>query len=159
MIVYPAMDLMDGQAVRLAQGRFEDATMYPGDPGEALARFAAAGAEWTHIVDLDGARAGEPRQHDLIMGLAGSATQQLQVAGGFRTADQIRRMLDAGVGRVVIGSVAVKDPHKASGLLEEFCGERITLAVDVNIVKGVPMVATAGWTETSQRSLGEVAEV
>jgi len=157
MILYPAMDLMDGRCVRLAQGRFDDATVYSADPAEALARFAAAGAQWAHVVDLDGARAGAPRQHDLIAGLAGSAALELQVAGGFREADQIARMIDAGVGRVVIGSLAVKDPERVNGFLDRFGGDRITLALDVNIVDGTPMVATAGWTETSQQSLWDIA--
>ena len=87
MILYPAMDLMGGRVVRLAQGRFEDATTYPADPAEALSRFAEAGAEWAHVVDLDGARAGAPVQHDLIASLAGDAPLRLQVAGGFRTGE------------------------------------------------------------------------
>ncbi|HJQ17460.1 MAG TPA: 1-(5-phosphoribosyl)-5-[(5-phosphoribosylamino)methylideneamino] imidazole-4-carboxamide isomerase [Allosphingosinicella sp.] len=156
MIVYPAMDLMGGRCVRLAQGRFDDATIYSADPAEALAGFAEAGARWAHVVDLDGARAGAPRQHDLIAGLASAAGLQLQVAGGFREADQIARMIDAGVGRVVIGSLAVKDPGRVAAFLESF-GDRITLALDVNVVEGVPMVSTAGWTETSTKSLWDIA--
>ena len=156
MIVYPAMDLMGGRCVRLAQGRFDDATIYSADPAEALAGFAEAGARWAHVVDLDGARAGAPRQHDLIASLASAAGLQLQVAGGFREADQIARMIDAGVGRVVIGSLAVKDPGRVAAFLESF-GDRITLALDVNVVEGVPMVSTAGWTETSTKSLWDIA--
>lgn len=157
MILYPAMDLMGGRCVRLAQGRFDDATVYSDDPAQALADFARAGATWTHVVDLDGARAGEPRQHDLIARLAGDTPLKLQVAGGFRESGQIARMLDAGVGRVVIGSLAVKDPARVNGFLAQFGGDRITLALDVNIVEGVPMVATAGWTETSRQSLWDIA--
>jgi phosphoribosylformimino-5-aminoimidazole carboxamide ribotide isomerase len=157
MILYPAMDLMGGRCVRLAQGRFDDATVYSDDPAQALADFARAGAIWTHVVDLDGARAGEPRQHDLIAKLADDTPLKLQVAGGFREAGQIARMLDAGVGRVVIGSLAVKDPDRVNGFLAQFGGDRITLALDVNIVDGVPMVATAGWTETSRQSLWDIA--
>jgi len=157
MILYPAMDLMGGRCVRLAQGRFDDATIYSDDPAQALADFARAGATWTHVVDLDGARAGEPRQHDLIARLAGDTPLKLQVAGGFREAGQIARMLDAGVGRVVIGSLAVKDPERVRSFLAQFGGDSITLALDVNIVDGVPMVATAGWTETSRQSLWDIA--
>jgi phosphoribosylformimino-5-aminoimidazole carboxamide ribotide isomerase len=157
MIVYPAMDLMGGRCVRLAQGRFEDSTIYSAEPAEALASFANQGAEWAHVVDLDGARAKEPRQHDLIEGLARAAQLKLQVAGGFRTADHIQRMLDAGVGRVVIGSLAVQQPELVQDFIARFGGERVTLAIDVNIVNGQPMVATHGWTETSTRSLWDVA--
>jgi phosphoribosylformimino-5-aminoimidazole carboxamide ribotide isomerase len=157
MILYPAMDLMGGQVVRLAQGRFEDATIYPGDPGEALAAFAAAGAEWAHVVDLDGARAGAPVQHDLLRKLGRTAPLKLQVAGGFRTAEHIARVLDSGVERVVIGSLAVKQPELVRGFLERFGGERITLSLDVRMLHGVPMVATLGWTEDSGQSLWDIA--
>ena len=159
MIVYPAMDLMGGECVRLAQGRFEDRIVYSSDPAGAMERFADDGAEWAHIVDLDGARAKEPRQHDLIAALARTSRLKLQVAGGFRTAGQIERMLDAGVERVVIGSLAVKEPETVQGFIDRFGGERLTLALDVNIVEGVPMVATAGWTESSGRSLWDLAEL
>jgi phosphoribosylformimino-5-aminoimidazole carboxamide ribotide isomerase len=157
MILYPAMDLMGGRVVRLAQGRFEDATTYPGDPAQALAAFAAAGAQWAHVVDLDGARAGAPVQHDLLCELARTAPLKLQVAGGFRTAEQIARVLDSGVARVVIGSLAVKQPDLVRGFLEQFGPERITLSLDVRLADGVPMVATLGWTEDSGRSLWDIA--
>ncbi len=149
MLICPAIDSMGGRCVRLAQGRFEEATRYSADPVDALANFAASGAEWTHIVDLDGARERSPRQHDLIASLAGVAAQKLQVAGGFRTADQLARMFDAGVARVVIGSLAVQDPGATAALLTEFGPERITLAFDVRLIEGAPEVATSGWLEGS----------
>jgi len=157
MIVYPAMDLMGGACVRLAQGRFDDATRYSADPADALRAFADAGATWAHVVDLDGARAGEPRQHDLIAELAASAPLKLQVAGGFREPAQVARMFDAGVARVVIGSLAVTDPDLVRGLIAEHGGDRITLALDVNVIDGAPMVATRGWTHGSGFSLWDVA--
>lgn len=157
MILYPAMDLMGGRVVRLTQGRFEDATAYSADPAEALAGFASAGAEWAHIVDLDGARAREPVQHDLIVGLARAAPLELQVAGGFRTRDQIARMLGSGVSRVVIGSLAVDRPDLVRTFFEEFGSDRITLSLDVRFTAGVPVIATAGWTEDSRRSLWDIA--
>ncbi|HMC92516.1 MAG TPA: HisA/HisF-related TIM barrel protein [Allosphingosinicella sp.] len=156
MILYPAMDLMAGRVVRLAQGRFDDATTYPADPAEALAAFAAAGATWAHVVDLDGARAGAPAQHDLIARLAAEAPLNLQVAGGIRTSEHIARLLDAGAARIVIGSLAVKDPPLVQGFLREF-GDRITLSLDVRLLDGTPEVATAGWTEDSGRSLWDIA--
>ena len=157
MILYPAMDLMGGRVVRLAQGRFEEATTYAADPAEALACFAEAGARWAHVVDLDGARAREPVQHDLIVGLARRSALELQVAGGFRTRDQLARMFDSGVGRIVVGSLAVDRPDLVRSFLREYGGERITLSLDVRLVEGVPLVATAGWTQDSGRSLWEVA--
>jgi phosphoribosylformimino-5-aminoimidazole carboxamide ribotide isomerase len=157
MILYPAMDLMAGRVVRLAQGRFDDATTYSADPAQALAAFAAAGAAWAHVVDLDGARAGAPIQHDLIARLAGQAPLNLQVAGGIRTREHIARLLDAGAARVVVGSLAVKDPDRVRAFLAEFGGERITLSLDVRILDGTPEVATAGWTEDSGISLWDIA--
>lgn len=157
MIVFPAMDLIDGRPVRLAQGRFDDATNYLLDPAEAVLAFEGAGAEWAHIVDLDGARARSPRQHGLLADIALSVSLKLQVAGGFREEAHFSRMFDAGVDRVVIGSVAVKRPELTRNLFTRFGGDRITLALDVKLVDGVPMVATSGWTELSRLSLWEVA--
>ena len=157
MIILPAMDLMGGRPVRLAQGRFDDATNYLLDPAEAVLAFEQAGAEWAHLVDLDGARAGAPRQHGLLADIALSVSLKLQVAGGFREEAQFSRMFDAGVDRVVIGSLAVKDPDATKALFARFGGERLTLALDVNMVDGQPIVATSGWTEMSGLTLWEVA--
>jgi phosphoribosylformimino-5-aminoimidazole carboxamide ribotide isomerase len=156
MILYPAMDLMGGRVVRLAQGRFEDATTYSADPAEGLAAFAAAGAQWAHVVDLDGARAGAPVQHDLIACLAAETRIKVQVAGGFRTRAHIAGLLAAGAARVVVGSLAVKDPPLVRDFLAEF-GDRITLSLDVRLLGGIPLVATSGWTQNSGRTLWEVA--
>ena len=157
MILYPAMDLMGGRVVRLRQGRFDDATAYAADPAEALAEFSAAGAEWAHIVDLDGAKTGAPVQHAVIAELAGAAKLKLQVGGGFRERDQIARMLDAGVSRVVIGSLAVKQPELVRALLAEFGGERITLSLDVRLDGGTPWVVASGWAEATALSLWDAA--
>lgn len=158
MIIYPAIDLMGGGIVRLRQGKFDDATRYGDAPQDALRRFADAGAEWVHIVDLDGTRAGAPVQHQLIAGLAADAPLKLQVAGGFRTAEQVKRMLDAGVSRVVIGSLAVRQPELVQSFIADFGAERIALALDVNLKEGTPYVAISGWTEDSGMSLWDVAE-
>jgi phosphoribosylformimino-5-aminoimidazole carboxamide ribotide isomerase len=155
--LYPAVDLMAGEVVRLKQGRFDDRTTYSSKPLQALKDFAAAGAEWAHVVDLDGARAGEPVQHALIAELARSAPLKLQVAGGFRNREQVARMLNAGVARVVIGSLAVKQPETVQSFLDEFGPDRITLSLDVRLVDGTPMVAVSGWAEDSGQSLWEVA--
>ena len=157
MLIYPAIDLMEGRCVRLSQGRFEAPTVYPADPGAALAGFAAAGATWAHVVDLEGARAGEPRQHALIASLAKDNGPRLQVAGGFRTRDQLVRMFDAGVARVVIGSLAVTAPDQAKALIDEFGPDRVVLAFDVRLIDGAPVIATSGWLESSGSNLWEVA--
>lgn len=157
MIVIPAMDLMDGRPVRLAQGRFDARTDYDADPAAALRRFAEAGAEWAHVVDLDGARAGAPRQHDLIADLARTAPLRLQVAGGFRNEAQVAAMLDAGAARVVIGSLAVTDAAATRRLFAQFAGDPITLALDVRLVGDAPIVATHGWEAGSDLTLWDVA--
>ncbi len=157
MIVYPSMDLMDGRVVRLRQGRFDDLTTYSANPAAALRTFVEAGAEWAHVVDLDGARAGRPLQHDLIAQLVHSTPIKLQVAGGFRERDQIARMFDAGVARVVIGSLAVKRPRAVQAFLDEFGPDLVTLSLDVRIVGDTPMVAISGWAEDSRRSLWDIA--
>jgi phosphoribosylformimino-5-aminoimidazole carboxamide ribotide isomerase len=158
MIVYPAMDLLGGKPVRLAQGRFEDRTDYGLGRHSALRAFADAGASWAHVVDLDGARAKEPRQHDFIASLARSSGLELQVGGGFRTRDHVAQALDAGIARVVLGSVAVKYPALVNGWIDAFGPDRLCLSLDVRIADGVPIVATGGWLEDSGASLWEVAE-
>ena len=157
MIIYPAMDLMGGRVVRLKQGRFDDQTTYSPEPAEALATFAEAGAEWAHVVDLDGARAKAPVQHELIAWLAQSTPLKLQVGGGFRTRDQVARMLESGVERVVVGSLAVSDPKLVASWIDEFGPEHVTLSLDVRVSDGVPVVSVSGWTEASGATLWEVA--
>lgn len=156
MMIYPAMDLMGGRAVRLRQGRFDCSTTYGAQPADALREFAEAGAECAHVVDLDGARAGRPVQHGLIANLANSTPLKLQVGGGFRTREQVERMLKAGVARVVIGSLAVQEPRLVGEWLDEFGPERITLSVDVRMSAGTPIVAVSGWTESSGLTLWDV---
>jgi phosphoribosylformimino-5-aminoimidazole carboxamide ribotide isomerase len=157
MILYPAMDLIGGRIVRLRQGRFDEVTFYDPAPAEALRSFAEAGATWAHVVDLDGARAGAPAQHELLATLAAAAPLKLQVAGGVRTADHVATLLAAGAARVVVGSLAVRDAAATSALLDRFGPERITLSLDVRVDGGTPLVATHGWQEDSGLSLWEVA--
>ena len=156
MILYPAIDLIGGRCVRLAQGDFARETAYAEDPAAALARFAKEGAAWTHIVDLDGAKAKEPRQHNLLATLAKSAKLKLQVAGGVRTPAHVATLLDAGVSRVVVGSLAVNDPPAFTALLDRFGPEALTLALDVRMTGKHAMVATHGWTEGSGQTLDHI---
>ena len=157
MIIYPAMDLMGGEVVRLSQGRFDQATAYDSKPADALHKFADEGAQWAHVVDLDGARAREPLQHHLIAKLAGSTALKLQVGGGFRTREQVDAMLQSGVERVIVGSLAVTDPDLVNGWISEFGAQRIVLSIDVRMINGAPIVAVSGWSENSNATLWEVA--
>ena len=153
MILLPAIDLIGGRCVRLAQGDFERETRYSDDPTAALGDFADGGAVEAHLVDLDGARAREPRQHELFIALAATTSLSLQVAGGFRTLDQVRRVLDAGVTRVVIGSLAIDNPDAFARMIDEFGPNRLTLALDVRIEDGTPHIATHGWATGSGETL------
>lgn len=153
MIVYPAIDLRDGVCVRLMHGRFDAVTRYDEDPAARLAAFAAAGADWAHIVDLDGAEAGRAVQHHLIGELAAAIDIRIQSGGGVRSADDIQRLLDAGVSRVVIGSLAVSDPDAVAGWLETFGPDRITLAVDVRADGDRWVPSLKGWTQAADIDL------
>lgn len=156
MRLIPAIDLIGGRCVRLAQGDFAREKVYSDDPVAALAGFAESGAGIAHVVDLDGARSGEPRQHELLARLAAQSPIPLQVAGGFRVEDQVARALDAGICRVVIGSLALTDPEAFAGILDRFGAERLTLALDVRLEDGGARVMTHGWTRGSALGLAEV---
>jgi phosphoribosylformimino-5-aminoimidazole carboxamide ribotide isomerase len=156
MILYPAMDLIGGRIVRLRQGRFDEVTFYDPAPHEALHSFAEAGAKWAHVVDLDGAKAGAPAQHALLKELAATTPLRLQVAGGVRSANHVAALLDAGASRVVVGSLAVREPAVTAALLDCFGPDQITLSLDVR-VEGEPMVATHGWQEDSGETLWDIA--
>ncbi len=149
MIVYPAIDLKDGVCVRLMHGRFDAVTRYDESPGARLAAFAAEGADWVHIVDLDGAEAGRAVQHILIGELAGAVDVRIQSGGGVRTTDDVAALLDAGVARVVVGSLAVSQPETVRGWLERFGADRLTLAVDVKAEGDRWIPALRGWTEAA----------
>jgi phosphoribosylformimino-5-aminoimidazole carboxamide ribotide isomerase len=153
MIVYPAIDLRDGVCVRLMHGRFDAVTRYDDDPAARLAAFRAAGADWVHIVDLDGAEAGRAVQHALIGDLAAAIDVRIQSGGGVRSADDVQRLLDAGVGRVVVGSLAVSDPDAVGGWLQRFGPDRITLAIDVKADGDRYIPALRGWTEAAEIDL------
>ena len=153
MIVYPAIDLRGGVCVRLMHGRFDAVTRYDDDPAARLAAFAAAGADWAHIVDLDGAEAGRALQHALIGDLAAAIDVRIQSGGGVRSADDVQRLLDAGVSRVVVGSLAVSDPDAVSGWLARFGPDRLTLAIDVKADGDRYIPALKGWTEAASVDL------
>lgn len=153
MIVYPAIDLKGGVCVRLMHGRFDQVTRYDEDPVARLTAFAAAGAKWAHIVDLDGAEAGRAMQHERIGDLARAVDIRIQSGGGVRSDDDIRALLEAGVRRVVIGSLAVSRPGAVAGWLAEFGPERITLAIDVKADGDRWVPALKGWTEAAEVDL------
>ena len=133
MELFPAIDLQKGCCVRLAQGDFAAATIYEADPLRQARRFADAGATWLHVVDLDGAKAGAMKQLNIIAAVARQKTLKLQVGGGIRDEESIALLLEAGIARVVIGSLAAKEPDKVRGWLKQFGPDRIVLAFDVRL--------------------------
>lgn len=158
MNIFPAIDLKNGQCVRLTQGDFDSAKIYESDPFRQAQKFAASGAQWLHIVDLDGARVGEMQQFDLITALAKQTPLKIQVGGGIRTADMIHKLLDAGVQRVVIGSLAVKECGQVWQWLRQFGPESITLAFDIKFTDDQPEILTHGWQSGSQQLLWDVLD-
>lgn len=149
-MVYPAIDVLEGRVVRLREGRREEVTVEGGDPVAAAERFAAEGAGWLHLVDLDGAFSGTPSV-DLVRGVAASGVP-VQVGGGYRTLDLVAAALDAGASRVLLGTAATE-----RGLLREAAqrfGDRVAVAVDAR--DGA--VAVEGWTGASHLSPRELAD-
>jgi phosphoribosylformimino-5-aminoimidazole carboxamide ribotide isomerase len=145
MILYPAIDIQGGRAVRLVQGRFEDETVYRDDPADAARDWLAAGARALHVVDLDGARAGEPRSLEHLARIAAMSAGPVQYGGGLRSIEAVRAAVEAGAARVILGTAAFRDVDLLDAAIHAF-GHRVVVSVDV---RG-GHVATAGWTETSE---------
>lgn len=158
MILYPAIDLLDGQCVRLYKGDFDQVTNYESDPVAVAQSYKDQGATWLHLVDLSGAKDPASRQIDLIKAIIAATDLNVQTGGGMRCADDVEVLLEAGASRVVIGSLAVKDPVAAEAILKQYGAERITLALDVVQTDNEWHVATSGWQETSPWRLHDVLE-
>jgi phosphoribosylformimino-5-aminoimidazole carboxamide ribotide isomerase len=151
MELIPAIDLRDGRCVRLLQGDFARETRYEVDPVELAVEYARHGARWLHVVDLDGAKRGEPVNLPLIERMRAAAGVSVQLGGGIRTRESLDRAL-AAAERVVIGSLAVNEPDLVAAWLGEVGAERLALALDVRLTDdGTPLVATHGWTRASTR--------
>jgi phosphoribosylformimino-5-aminoimidazole carboxamide ribotide isomerase len=144
VILYPAIDIRDGHAVRLVEGDYDRETIFDADPLDAAMRFAEAGVHVIHVVDLDGAKAGEPVNLRTIKRIADAVPFPIQVGGGLRNADCVASVLRSGAENVVIGTAAMRDPEFLDAMLKEH-GERIIVSVDARGGK----VSLAGWTETS----------
>ena len=144
MILYPAIDLYDGMAVRLRQGHYDDMTVYDRDPKSLALRMRDAGATHLHMVDLEGARSGSTANLGLIEQIAGTSGLFIELGGGIRSMDTIRRYLDCGISRAILGTAAVEDESLLREALETF-GEQIAVGVDLKD----GFVAVRGWEEKS----------
>ena len=154
--VIPAIDLRAGQVVRLKQGDYAQQTTYASDPRELAQCYATAGACWLHLVDLDGARSGNLDNLAVIQAIAADG-MQIQAGGGVREEADLQRLFDTGVRRVVVGSVAIRDPELVAGWLVKYGTERLTIALDTRRIDGRWALPSAGWTEVEARTLDELA--
>jgi phosphoribosylformimino-5-aminoimidazole carboxamide ribotide isomerase len=154
MRLIPAIDLRGGRCVRLLKGDFAAETRYEAEPLELLARYRGYGADWLHIVDLDGARDGSGGNRPVIATLAAEPGIHLQVGGGLRNFAAVEDVLDLGAARAVVGSAALTDPQEVRRWLRHFGNGRIALAFDVRLDEaGTPCIATHGWVRQSTLSL------
>ncbi len=147
MKIFPAIDLRGGKVVRLLKGDYDQMTVFGDDPLTAAKKFAAAGAEFLHVVDLDGAKDGDNPNFDVVRALALESGLKVEIGGGIRSEATIKRYLDAGVWRVILGTIAVKDPD----MIRKY-GGRVAVGVDIDGRK----VAIHGWTEVSEITVDQI---
>jgi len=152
MIVFPAIDLKDGQVVRLSEGEMDSATVYADNPAQQARDFAGAGAGYLHVVDLDGAFAGKPENAEAVEAIVAAFPGHVQLGGGIRNADTVKRWFDLGVSRLVIGTAALKDPEFVKAAAKEWAGG-IVVAVDARD----GMITTEGWAEKSDMPVIDLA--
>ena len=145
MLIFPAIDLYGGQAVRLYQGDYNQMTIYDSEPLHTVEKFEAAGASHLHLVDLEGAKTGQTTNLPTIEKITARTGLFVEVGGGIRSMDTVRRYLDAGVSRVILGTAAVTDPDFTARAVAEY-GDKIAVGADLKDGK----VAIKGWLETSQ---------
>ena len=151
MILFPAIDIRGGKAVRLMQGDYERETSYDDDPVVAARRWMDGGARWLHVVDLDGARAGEPVNLDHVRRIVAAVNMPVQLGGGLRDSKKVEQAFSAGAERVVLGTAAVRDPEMAEAIAAAQ-GDRVVASVDSRSGR----VAAEGWTQESELGTTEV---
>ncbi len=157
MELYPAIDIRDGGAVRLTQGDFDRQSEY-GDPVALAERFAAAGAPWLHVVDLDGARSGRPVNRATVLAVAAAVDVPVETGGGVRSEADVAELLDGGLSRVILGTAAFDDPAMVRRAASAFPG-RVALGIDYRRTPdGRAEVAVRGWEEGSGRTVGELLD-
>lgn len=150
MTIFPAIDLKDGQAVRLTKGLMDSAKIYSNEPYKLAKFFEESGSEWLHVVDLNGAFAGEPRNLEQIRKIRESTALKVQLGGGIRDEDGIKRYLDLGINRLILGSIALKNPEFVKNMAKKY-----PIAVGIDAIDG--FVAVEGWAQTSKIKAAELA--
>ncbi len=158
MIIYPAIDLINGECVRLHKGDFAQKTTYNASPIETAQDYKNQGAEWLHLVDLDGARDPENRQIEIICEIIKNCGLKIQTGGGVRGLKDVEILLNAGASRVVIGSLAVKNKKETKNIFQTFGADQICLATDIMPQKDQYMIAVSGWQEESAITLNSLIE-
>lgn len=153
MIIFPAIDIRGGKCVRLTKGCFDQETIFADQPVDMAMRWAGEGAEYLHLVDLDGALAGKPVNTAAIKEIVKAVTIPVQLGGGIRTLENIRECLEAGVQRVILGSIAVKDPELVAAACKEY-GDQIVVGIDARD----GLAAVEGWGVTGGVSAEELAK-
>lgn len=150
MTLYPAIDLKDGKAVRLTKGLMQSAKIYSNEPYELVKKFENMGAEWVHLVDLNGAFAGEPKNLEQIIKIRQNCNVKLELGGGIRDEETIKKMLDIGIDRIILGSIAVKNPQFVKDMAKKY-----PIAVGIDAIDGY--VAVEGWGEVSKMKATDLA--
>jgi len=150
MTLYPAIDLKDGKAVRLTKGLMDSAKIYSDEPWSLVKKFEEMGAKWVHLVDLNGAFAGEPKNLEQIIKIRKNCSVKLELGGGIRDEETIKKMLDIGIDRVILGSIAVKEPQ----FVKDMAG-KYPIAVGIDAIDGY--VAVEGWGEVSSMRATDLA--
>ena len=159
MKLIPAIDLLDGRCVRLLHGDFEQVTQYPDTAEQLAGKYAQAGAEWLHVVDLAASRDGADADTSALFKLLGQAPQSVQTGGGVRNEEDVNRRLEAGAARVVIGSLSVTDSKGFISWLAKFSAEKLVAAVDIRIDEhGVPWPRIHGWTDRGDRDMWQLLD-
>jgi phosphoribosylformimino-5-aminoimidazole carboxamide ribotide isomerase len=153
LILFPAIDIRGGKAVRLVQGDYEQEKAYDDDPVVAARRWVDGGAGWLHVVDLDGARAGEPVNLEHLRRIVAAVSIPVQLGGGLRDSKKVEEAISSGVERVILGTAAVRDPDMAEAIAAAH-GDRVVASVDARSGK----VAAEGWTEESELGATDVVE-
>ena len=159
MIIYPAMDLRQGQCIRLYQGDYERETVYSLDPFHIANHFIEEGADWLHLIDLDGAKDSDKNQSELIFQLIKESGVKVQTGGGVRYKSQIKNLLEQGAARVIIGSMAVTHQQEVATWFTYFGSDKLVLALDVRLNENKqPMITINAWQTISPYSLYELIE-